>query len=182
MKNWTCSQCGEVHTQSQMGYSFAAPWPWYTTPAKERELHGTLTENNCVLFNEDFFIRGCLEIPIIGQSEPLIWGVWMSLSQNNFERVRQQAKDPNRVDEPPYFGWFSSRVPVYPDTLLLKAKVHSREVGIAPYIELEPTNHPLAIEQRESITTDRAQEIMDQMQHKWLHPEWDKKGLWGGVI
>ncbi len=93
------------------------------------------------------------------------------VKQKNFERTRRLMKDPERVEEPPYFGWFSSRVPVYPDTLLLKTRVHSREVGIAPYIELEPTQHPLAIEQRQGITFDRAQEIMDQMQHKWLHPE-----------
>lgn len=32
-------------------------------------------------------------------------------------------------------------------------------VGERPYVELEPTDHPLAIEQRAGITQDRGREI-----------------------
>ncbi|MGW1264432.1 DUF2199 domain-containing protein [Streptomyces drozdowiczii] len=33
-------------------------------------------------------------------------------------------------------------------TLNLKTRVHTRPVGDRPFVELEPTDHPLAIEQR----------------------------------
>jgi hypothetical protein len=39
--------------------------------------------------------------------------------------------------------------------LSLKTMVHTQPVGVRPSIELEPTDHPLAIEQREGITVAR---------------------------
>ncbi|MGQ0416884.1 DUF2199 domain-containing protein, partial [Bacillus sp. HC-TM] len=37
-------------------------------------------------------------------------------------------------------------------------------VGTAPYVELEPTEHPLAIEQRNGITLERVKEIQEMIQ------------------
>jgi hypothetical protein len=178
---WACSQCGQTHTSTPQSFAFHAPWPWYTTPASNRESHCCLTEDYCILFNEDFFIRGCLEVPILGESDPLIWGIWVSLSRERFERERSFSKDPKRTEEPSYFGWLCSRIQLYPDTLLLKTHVHTRKVGTRPYIELEPTDHPLAVEQRTGITRARVRKIAELLEHKWLHPRWDEKGLYGGA-
>ena len=163
------------------GYSFAAPWPWLITPEKYRT-DSLLTENCCILRGEDYFIRGCLEIPVHGEDEPFIWGVWVSLSRERFKREKRLADDPKRVEEPPYVGWFCSRVPIYPDTLLLKARVHCRPVGTRPFIELQPTDHLLAVEQRSGISVQRVREIFELMQEKWWHPEWDAKGLYGAAV
>jgi hypothetical protein len=43
--------------------------------------------------------------------------------------------------------------------------VHTREVGQRPRIELEPTDHPLAVEQRQGITRERVQEIAEIVLH-----------------
>jgi hypothetical protein len=179
LETWKCSRCGEVHSGIP-GYSVDAPWPWYTTPESERGT-SVLTEDHCILLGKDYFIRGCIEIPVTSENDPFIWGVWVSLSLDNFNREQRLRNDPQRTEEPPYFGWLSSRIQVYPDTLLLKVRVHSRRVGVAPSIELEPTDHPLAVEQRIGIGLDRVREISDLMHHRWLHPEWDSKGLYGGA-
>ena len=156
LEAWTCSRCGEPHSGIP-GYSFDAPWPWYISPERERST-SVLSEDHCILRNEDYFLRGCVEIPIVGQNKPFIWGVWVSLSRDNFSREQSLRNSPKRVEETPYFGWLSSRIQVYPDTLLLKTQVHSRGVGIAPYIELEPTDHLLAVEQRQGIGLNRVRE------------------------
>lgn len=179
LETWKCSRCGETHSGIP-GYSFAAPWPWYTTPKSERST-SLLTEDQCVLLGEDYFVRGCLEVPVTGENDSFIWGVWVSLSRDNFNREQRLRNDPKRVEEPAYFGWLSSRIQVYPDTILLKTRVHSRIVGVAPLIELEPTEHPLAVEQRTGIRLNRVREIAELMQHRWLHPKWDSKGLYGGA-
>ena len=70
---------------------------------------------------------------------------------------------------------------MYPDTLLLKTHVHLRGVNARPLIELEPTDHPLAVEQRNGITAARVRELGELFEHKWMHPEWDKKGFYGGA-
>lgn len=45
----------------------------------------------------------------------------------------------------------------------LKTRVHLRDNGVRPYIELEPTNHPLAVEQRPGIAVERVAEFMPIM-------------------
>jgi hypothetical protein len=43
--------------------------------------------------------------------------------------------------------------------------VHTRPVGERPFVELEPTEHPLAVEQRTGITLDRVREIAATVLH-----------------
>jgi len=182
LETWTCSKCGQVHSQVPQSCCFKAPWPWYTTPEAERQRACKLTEDSCVLFDEDFLIRGCLEIHIHGRSDPFIWDVWVSLSREHFDRGRALVRDPKRIEEPTYFGWLCSRIQIYPDTLLLRTQVRTRQVGTRPHIELQPTHHPLAVEPRTGITEARVREITELAQHGWLHPEWDAKGLHGGEV
>lgn len=96
---------------------------------------------------------------------PFVWDVWVSLSETNFKRASDRWHDPNRIEEPPYFGWLCNSLPGYPETLSLKTNVHTRPVGIRPFIELEPTEHPLAVEQRDGITMARVIEIAETAMH-----------------
>jgi hypothetical protein len=54
-----------------------------------------------------------------------------------------------------------------PSTLNLKTNVHTQPVGLRPLVELEPTDHPLAVEQRDGITVARVQEFAERL----LNPE-----------
>ncbi len=65
----------------------------------------------------------------------------------------------------PFFGWLSTSLPMYPPTLNMKTMVHIRDDGIRPYIELEKTDHPLALEQAEGISMERVQEIVHEIEH-----------------
>jgi hypothetical protein len=63
-------------------------------------------------------------------------------------------------------GWLMANLSCYePSTLNLATVVHTRPVGLRPLVELEPTDHPLAVEQREGITLARVQEIAEQNLH-----------------
>lgn len=106
-----------------------------------------------------FFVLGCLEIPVIGEEERLLWNVWVSVSEKSFAEFTALLDRAERAAFGPYFGWLSARLPLYPDTENLKTLVHLRDGGLRPSIELEPTNHPLALEQREGITVERVAEI-----------------------
>ena len=114
---------------------------------------------------KDFFVKGNLEIHIHGRDNPFVWTVWTSLSRENFKRMLDHWDDPEREKEPPYFGWLSTILPTYPDTLNLKTHVHTRAVGLRPFVELEPTDHPLAVEQREGISLERVSAIAEAILH-----------------
>ncbi len=114
---------------------------------------------------EDFFIKGNLEMRVIDRDSVFSLSIWTSLSAANFERAGELWKNPMWVKEPPYSGWLSNNVPGYPETLSLKIHVHTRSVGIRPYVELEPTEHPLAVEQKSGITLARVAEPAALIMH-----------------
>jgi hypothetical protein len=125
-----------------------------------------LTEDFCVIDEQHFFIRGHIEIPIIDSHEKFIWSVWASLSAENFLKSNELLLVEGREEEAPYFGWLSTELSIYPlTTLSLKTRVHTQEVGAVPLIELEETDHPLAVEQREGITLERVKEIAHLINH-----------------
>ena len=167
MDGFDCACCGQHHDTLPMGYGTAAPDAFQSLTDAERQTRAELNDDLCVLDDQHYFVCGNLEIPIIGSDEPFIWTVWVSLSPVNFQRTIQLWETPGREKEPPSFGWLSTRLSLYPETLNLKTMAHTRPVGQRPFIQLEPTDHPLAVEQREGITRARIQEIAESL----LHPE-----------
>lgn len=146
--------------------SYAASAPEYWTDELADEDNSGLSADLCVIKGEWFFVRGLIEIPVTDSDEPFSWGVWVSLSKKSYDRMAELWDTPGREHEPPYFGWLSTQLPVYsPTTLNLKAHLHTRPIGERPFIEIEPTDHPLAVEQRSGITRARVEQIADILLH-----------------
>lgn len=162
-----CRRCGKSHGELPLHYGVEAPLAYYDVPEEERQSRTLLSSDQCVIDDKYFFIVGNIDIPVVGHDEAFSWDVWVSLSPKKFKRALELWTTPGRESEPPYFGWLSTSLPGYPETLNLKTNVHTRAVGRRPFVELEPTDHPLAIEQRTGITWDRVREIAELA----MHPE-----------
>jgi hypothetical protein len=120
----------------------------------------------CLRYRRHVLFRPWLPgIPVFGEEDRFSWGVWVSLSKDSFHQFIRHFDQPKRSHIGPFFGWLSAALPLYPDTLSLKTRVHLRDDGIRPYIELEPTDHPLAVEQRNGIPVSRVAEIYAYYQH-----------------
>lgn len=162
--SWRCSCCGEHH-EGVFDLACGKPEQW---PEGEEKVPNAeagrsrhfLSEDFCILDGEHHFVRCVLEIPILGgDGQFFAYGVWSSLSQKNF-RIYADTFDSGEQDGlGPWFGWFANRLKGYGDTLNLKCQVHPRPGRRRPWIELEPTDHPLAVEQSAGITLDRLLEI-----------------------
>ncbi|KQV14287.1 MULTISPECIES: DUF2199 domain-containing protein [unclassified Kitasatospora] len=163
---FTCTCCGEHHAEIPL--NFSSPAPAYWLPEMGGDSKSVLSPDQCVIQDESFFVQGLIEIPVIGSDDVFSWGVWVSLSRPNFDRASDLWETAGRETEPPYFGWLSTELFLYsPSTINLKTMLHTRPVGERPFIELEPTDHPLAVEQRTGITMERVQQIAEAV----LHPE-----------
>ncbi|WP_406231204.1 DUF2199 domain-containing protein [Nocardia sp. NBC_01009] len=161
-----CSYCGKEH--DGLPFSYGAVAPAYWNEGLEGGAGSVLGDEQCVIGGEHFFIRARLILPIVDSESEFEWGVWVSLSESSFARATELWTSPERVQEPPHFSWLSTELPTYePTTLNLKTKVHSQPVGVRPMVELEPTDHPLAVEQRTGITLTRVQAIAELL----LHPQ-----------
>jgi hypothetical protein len=162
--SFVCSPCGEVH-ETPLSFAFGAPVYWDGLPKDERARRAVLDDELCVIDKRHFFTKGRICPPIHDQPDPFVWLVWVSLSEANFKRAVAAWEQPGRENEPPYFGWLSSEIPGYPSTVKLKTHVHTRPLGERPTIELEPTDHPLAVEQRDGISFDRAHALAEIAPH-----------------
>ncbi|GAA4065768.1 DUF2199 domain-containing protein [Actinomadura miaoliensis] len=159
-----CSHCGRHHDELPM--AFAAPAPDYWAPEFAADPASELTSDICVIKGQAFFVHGLIEIPVVDSGEIFSWGVWVSLSQDNFTRALKLWDTPGREGEPAYFGWLSTELTLYSTTTInLRTNLHTRPVGERPSIELEPTDHPLAVEQRSGITRARVQQIAETLLH-----------------
>ena len=166
MFTFKCRTCGDVH-EGIPSFGWDYPIQYLEVPEAERSHRCVLTADTCTINDEWFFVRGCLDIPIAGEDQPFSWGVWTSLSQQNFAHFQELYGESQRSHHGPFFGWLCSHIRIYPATLNLKTRVHLRDDSLRPFVELEPTDHPLAVEQREGITPDRVAEIYERM----IHPQ-----------
>lgn len=161
-----CKTCRQHHDELPMAFGSYSPAHYDKIPEAERESRCDLTDDLCVIDEEQFYIRGCLELSVVEGRQPFVWGVWSSLSKESFKRCFEIWEQEGRELEPPFFGWLSTALPLYPETLNLKTHVHTRPVGQRPFIELEATEHPLAVEQRQGITMARVREIAEALLHQ----------------
>jgi hypothetical protein len=164
LEGFRCHTCGKWHEGLPLDYAYDAPHYWSDDLKSDPD--SFLNSDLCVIKNQDFFVRGLIEIPVRGSDQPFRWGVWTSLSKKNFDKIAELWDNPKLLDEPAYFGWLSSSIGIYPETLNLKANVHSRSIRERPLIVLEPTDHPLSIEQRDGLSIQRIREIAECTLHR----------------
>jgi len=168
----TPGSCDEWHVGPCLDFSYDSPYYWLgehekasrsasLLPSWSKNRRKTiLDENYCAIEDHDFFLRGIIHLPIIGAAETLRWGVWGSLSRENFETLLKVEDDPKRIELPPMFSWLSTQIPEYPDTLSLKMYAHIQQLDCRPNFELELSDHPLSQEYHKGITAERVKEIM----------------------
>jgi hypothetical protein len=166
MKNFefTCSCCGEIH-EGIPNFGTEAPIYFYYIPENEREERTLLTSDTCVIDDTDYFVNGCLEMAVEGYDEVFSYNAWVSLSEANFFKFQDLLDVKERDTHEPMVGWFSTWIYPFEDTEKLKAKIHFRNNGTRPFIELEPTEHPLAKAQRNGITVEQIKKIYEYYVH-----------------
>lgn len=150
VKAWVCAVCGQAHDDLPAA-AFPAPLVWDQASEQARADDFDLTTDTCIWEHEHYFVRACLDLPYADRDGAFQFGVWTTLSRDNFFRYLETFDDGERGALPPMFGWFANRLPGYPETLNLKCTLHPRSEGLRPLIELETTDHPLSVQQREGI-------------------------------
>jgi len=156
--------CGIEHDDVPVCFGLEAPWR-ELVPETEFDGRVDLTPDLCVVDGETFFVRGHIEIPIHDHAESLAFSVWSSISRDSFARMFERWESEDRASDAPYFGWLCNSIAVYPNTVHLKISVRSRPPGLTPLFVLEPTDHPLAVDQRTGISVERWHRLAHEVLH-----------------
>jgi hypothetical protein len=155
-----CSCCGrEIAGLPDLAYD--APLHYHELPAAERAERAKLSDDLCAIDGRDHFVRGVLLLPVEASDEVFAFGVWVSLSADNFRRYVATFEDPDQSKLGAMFGWFCNRIPYYPETLNLRTTVVPQDAGARPQVWISDVHadHPLYLEQQNGITRARLGEI-----------------------
>ncbi|RQW22988.1 DUF2199 domain-containing protein [Bacillus sp. C1-1] len=155
-EGYYCHECKTFHEELPFSYVTEAPIYFYNMDEEERKKRFYLKDNVYMLDKEHFFVNGIIPIYVKELDVDFYWGVWVSLSKESYYKVKKRRRL-GFIE--PMFGWLSTEIPIYPDTVNLKTKVHYQAGEELPIIELEPTDHPLALEYEHGISLARVEEI-----------------------
>jgi hypothetical protein len=148
--SWRCT-CGSQHGDLPMSYRLDFPPNSYPAGSVKFERGGELARAG-----DDRFILANIELPRNGHDDEFVWTCWITLSQQSYARMQRLWDEPGRESQESAFGYLACSLPTYePSTRSLKSRVHTRAIGMRPWVELEPTDHPLAVEQRKGIDDAR---------------------------
>ncbi len=155
--SYRCVTCGQTHDDlPDLGAQY--PDLWYAIPEAERASRLQLTSDTCIVDGETFLIRGVIEIPLTDEPEVFGFGAWVSQKKENFYTYLANF-DTDQIG--PFFGWLCTSIRYYEGgTEHLKTMAHFRSGNKRPKIILEPTDHPLAVDQREGISLAKACEMV----------------------
>jgi hypothetical protein len=168
LDSYICGTCGKSH--EGIPFSFAADFPdaYANLSHDERESRAIVGSDQCIIDQQQFFLRGCLELPIIGHSEPFLWGLWATVWEKDFEEIADcwELQERERTHGP-FKGRLANSIKDYPETLNLKLKVVLQPLGTRPLFYIGESEHPLANEQQNGISYQQALQRASFYLHNW---------------
>lgn len=165
IEDYKCRTCGKVH--EDLPTSFAAEFPdmYANLNRDQRDARAVIGSDQCIIDQTWFFLRGCLEIPIVGSQNPFLWGLWASVREKVFDEIEECWELEGRETRGPFKGRLANSLAEYPETLNLKLKIVIQPVGTRPLFTLEEGEHQLAIEQATGISRTRALDLAAMVLH-----------------
>jgi len=163
---FVCRTCGQTHEGVPL--SFAADFPdmYANLPESDRGARALISLDQCIVDETWFFIRGCLEIPVLDSSEVFIWGLWALVKEEVFNEISESWEEEGReTRRGPFKARLANSLSVYPETLNLKLRIVIQPVGTRPLFILEEEQHPLATAQQHGISRLEAMELSATLLH-----------------
>jgi hypothetical protein len=165
--SWICATCGETHEDIPL--SFAADYPdnYANMSIDEREQRAVVGSDQCVIDENQFYIRGCLEIPLLESDGVFLWGLWASVWKDDYSEIDDCWEEKGRENtHSPFRGRLGNSLKQYsPDTVNLKLSIKLRPVGERPLFIVEDPDHPLGIAQRNGMTNQEVHDLVSLLTH-----------------
>lgn len=167
-KTKICSCCNEPITGLPLDYDLRLPDSCLMVPDSEKEKR--ISRPNSALRcldNKYFYVRGLVELPILGTDDTLAWGTWIQVAKKDYKKCLKAWNSDGTPEERMVKGHIMGRLAntfpeLYPDALNLEVAGCDR-VGMAMYFLLRPSEHSLSVESHNGITMRRVHEIAEHM-------------------
>jgi hypothetical protein len=154
-----CPQCGKNHSGIELSFAADFPDAYANLTKEERDTRAIVATDQCIIDQEQFYIRGCIELPIRDTDGVFLWGVWARVHEKDYDEIEENWET-NLKEEKigPYKGRLANSLSIYSETLNLKLEIEIKPVGTRPVFFLEEPEHPMALEQEKGLTMQQAEE------------------------
>lgn len=157
--SFRCHCCGNVHHEIPLGFAADFPDPYANLSRDDRDNRALISSDQCIIDQELFFLRGCLELPIIGSEDVFLWGVWARVHEKDFDTIHQFWEKVGRERLiGPFSGRLMNSLSIYPETFNLRLRIEIQPAGQRLLFVLEEPEHVLTLEQQHGLTRDKANE------------------------
>lgn len=162
-KNFRCACCGQSFGGIfNIDYDHPDAWPHgeYRNNVGEpiKVGHDFLGSDFCWA-NGDVFIRGLVEIPIVGTEMRFGFGVWSTLHPANAKAYFEVFGTEQELGLGTCFGWLSNDLPVYGTGGFLQTSVNFQGNGKRPLFTVFDENTQLSSDQLTGISFDQLLDI-----------------------
>lgn len=171
-----CPDCGEIHSGSP-SFAYAKPTYFFDVPESERDRRTKLSDDLCTISpaSDDadgetiYCIRVTLDVPIHGAPDPFCWGVWVTQSEESFQRYVDTFSGDQSGDGS--FGWLAVTMPHYnlsppgEPFASLGCDVEWGAEGKRPKAIVQEAEHQLFVDQRDGISWKKAITLARAMMH-----------------
>jgi len=162
---WRCRTCELEHSGIvDLGMSSPSVWKGEENiqPNSDLSLDGDfLSEDFCIINGENYIVRGVLNITVEGLDKDFGFGVWSSLSKDNFEKYVAGFDDGIDAEGPPWSSWFCSHLGYFGKTVGEKAWVTAQPNRQRPHITLMDEASVLGKVQRHGMAASTLIEIFE---------------------
>lgn len=163
MKDFICSECGEVHKEwPALAFSSPSYYAWLTK--EEQQNLGKLGSDFCEIHHPDQidrFIRVVLDQKVVDNCDTLSYGLWVSLSAQSYEDYSTNFDNSNH--EASYFGWLSNKIWAYDDTLSIPMTITTQQDKRPYAVPHQDFDHPFVRDFYQGISKIEAQRRVDEL-------------------
>jgi hypothetical protein len=164
--SYICATCGQSHHELPLSFAPDFPDRFANMTADDRENRAVIGSDQCIIDSEEFYIRGLLEIPIIGSEEKFLWGLWARIHEEVFDEFQDSWEQEGREDlHGPFKGRLANSLSAYPETLNLKLTIRVQRLGQRPLFFVDETDHQLAIAQARGMTREETSNLVSTLLH-----------------
>ena len=164
--SFICHTCGESHAGIPLSFAADFPDQYANMASDNRDNRCIIGSDQCVIDYERFFIRGCLEIPVLESGQIFVWGLWASVWEKDYDETSECWEEEGRENRHgPFKARLAHKLAVYPDTLNLELTISVQPVGQRPLFFVDNEEHPLAKARKNGMTMEETQDLVSRLLH-----------------
>ena len=163
MTSHICSTCGKEHEGLPTDYGFKLPDEVHALSYLEQYARTRANGDLCTLDERRYFIRGILQVPMIGREEYFGWGAWVEVDRTTHDGYVSNFNS-ELPESPGSSGRIANSLPGYSETLGLPVEIQFTGGTDRPKLVFtSEAAHVLAHEQHHGITAERHHEILENV-------------------